>query len=123
MYRVPEECPAEVRDVIMACRASSPVDRPTAKQVFQRLSAVVHRDRPRPASSMGKPSIWSQVGIAWTSPKQMGSLPYQYACSLQHPQRGAFDSKNRASSRTPCRGGGFEVLMTFEGGGMIAFLF
>jgi hypothetical protein len=50
-----------VRDVIMACRASMPCDRPTAKEVFRRLSAVVHQNRPRPASSnLGSPSVWSQ---------------------------------------------------------------
>ena len=60
LCRVPEECPAEIRDVIMACRASNPVDRPTAREVFRRLSAVIHPNRPRPASSiLSSSSMWS----------------------------------------------------------------
>lgn len=56
---VPEECPEAVRDVIMACRASDPADRPTAKEVFRRLSTVVHPNRPRAAGSILSSSLWN----------------------------------------------------------------
>ena len=39
--RVPEECPEEVRAVIASCRATTPADRPTARQVFDRLRACI----------------------------------------------------------------------------------
>ena len=38
--RCPEECPAEVRDVIERCRVRDPQQRPTAKKVYDVLSAT-----------------------------------------------------------------------------------
>lgn len=92
MCRVPEECPAEIRDVIMACRASLPSDRPTAREVFQRLSAVIHPNRPRPASSiLSSSSIWSAQNAfhgrpSWAPPEHAEGeeQPSFMACIYEH---------------------------------------
>ena len=39
--RVPQECPQEVKDIVTHCRASEPASRPSARQVFARLSHSV----------------------------------------------------------------------------------
>ncbi len=47
--RVPEECPAAVRDLILECLETRPSRRPSALQIVQRLQAI-------PAEARGTPS-------------------------------------------------------------------
>lgn len=52
-HSVPEECPEAVRDVIVACRASDPAARPSARDVFDKLSAAAGLGvSPRPPSRL-----------------------------------------------------------------------
>ena len=46
-YRVPEECPQEVADVIASCLDENPENRPTARRVIDQLGAL---KEPRGAS-------------------------------------------------------------------------
>lgn len=39
-YRVPEECPAEVQELVVRCMAADPSTRPSAKQIHEALLAV-----------------------------------------------------------------------------------
>ena len=39
-FRVPEECPREVADVITSCLDENPTNRPTARQIVDRLGGL-----------------------------------------------------------------------------------
>lgn len=79
---MPEECPEEVKDVIMACRASNPADRPTAREVFHRLSTAINPNRPRPASSILSSSLWSGQNSFHGRPSW---APPEHADGEEHP--------------------------------------
>eukprot|EP00887_Chlorella_sp_A99_P002361 scaffold10.g2361.t1 len=49
----PDECPQEVRDVILSCLATNPRKRPTAVQLAQRLSLLATQTRPAAAAPRG----------------------------------------------------------------------
>lgn len=55
-----------MRDLIIACRASNPEDRPDAREVFKRLSAVIH-------SSSHMQRAWSTKSTAFDSPSALNS--------------------------------------------------
>ncbi|KAL4437440.1 hypothetical protein ABPG75_004579 [Micractinium tetrahymenae] len=53
--RVPEECPAEVRDLILECLETRPSRRPSARDIVQRLAALPDAPTP-PGTLAGTPT-------------------------------------------------------------------
>lgn len=76
--RCPEECPAEVRDVIERCRLRDPQQRPTAKEVYDVLSATPPTGIHHPmggSTAMFAGAMSSQASAAFGGAGAAGSVP------------------------------------------------
>lgn len=101
---VPEECPAEVRDLILECLETRPSRRPAARDIVQRLDAL--RDAPAPLGALaGTPPA---PGASPTA-----SMPRRYS----HDGAVAFKSARQAAFPGTAAGGSSGGGGSSRGGG------
>ncbi|KAL3148304.1 hypothetical protein ABBQ38_013768 [Trebouxia sp. C0009 RCD-2024] len=83
--KVPEECPAEIEQLIDLCLATEPADRPTAKQAFDIIGACsLHLPPPVPPTPAPTPLQQDAVPLSYVERKHCSTPPGSDSAEVAH---------------------------------------